>query len=598
MFSAHVKRCGKSLEDVFEPSILYSQPSSKQFRSMIAFIAKGYISYLLEKGSLSRSRIIETAFYSKRYNSRHPEICKIAEAVDVDDLKMKLIIYSISELDLIDPKILPESMGEYYSVLPTDSVIPSNWWDKKIKYSYAVRSRIESKFGRLEDYESIDFAKMSFLSIQKRYIGNPSLFAKATGLTKGYSNISKCQTFLSDLSDFIEFRVTDSLSAMCGERRGVEISKRAKTYIAYVCKNIIGIPEDKIYCSDIHLGFLANFDWIKNFVEHRKKELGNYTSGMIYDLREFASHLYKGTGWVALDRDDRYSSRVEYPSESMTWEDYCMATREKILSYVNVIKKDAINTRVSLKDAAPILNKDSPILAVMRGLDTSFETLRESKIKDSKKIYLEKLKRHVLVFMMVCFPLRAKHWMEMTFDGSEDNGNLFYKNSKSIFVRIPTEEFKNKDSEIFKDRIPVEFNYGELLAYQKHVELIKEYILLLSETFKENFYVFPDSNGKKIKHTNGISDKIHQWSFEYLSNASPYSSRVAELLPFRAHVMRAIVATDFCKRGLYSEAAALLCDTLETVLKHYARITVTTRLKKITEKGYLVEDNLLKPLRA
>lgn len=62
--------------------------------------------------------------------------------------------------------------------------------------------------------------------------------------------------------------------------------------------------------------------------------------------------------------------------------------------------------------------------------------------------------------------------------------------------------------------------------------------------------------------------------------------------------MRAIVATDFCKRGLYSEAAALLCDTLETVLKHYARITVTTRLKKITEKGYLVEDNLLKPLRA
>ena len=587
MFLAHIRRLGKSPSDIFEPKLLCYHNPNKQVKSMIAYVSRAYLVYLDDKGLLTRDKIIEVAFYSKRYNIKHQKIDMISESVDIEDLKIKLIIHNISEIDIIEPSLMPEKFDSNTLDIRYIKEIPQDWWDGKFKYESVMKMRIEALFGRIEDYESAEDAKAAFCSIQSAYIDNPSMFKRAVSLSREYSDISRCKKYTKDMNDLISYKEKTG----CGEYRSMEILNRAKTFLAYSYDHTMRSLPEEIDDADIHLGLIINYEWIEKFIEHRRQRLGNYTSSMVYLLHEFAGHLNRETGWISLDVDNRYSSKVEYPNMTVGWEEYCMEIRKKILSYAKAIKKNAVNTRDSLKDAAPILKEDSPIRAVMNGLDISFEVLKESKFRDTKEVYLAKLGRHILVFMMLCFPLRAKHWTDIRFLGTAKDGMLFHKNNQPLFLRIPKEKFKNKHGLIMKDETDVEFVYSDLLDCRKHVDLLKEYIALLRQVFPTNVYLFPDSKGYKIKTNTAISEKVYQWSFNYLSNASPYTSRIIDLLPFRAHVMRAIVATDFCKRGLYSEAAALLCDTLETVLKHYAKITLTTRLKQITKRGSLVEDD-------
>lgn len=108
-------------------------------------------------------------------------------------------------------------------------------------------------------------------------------------------------------------------------------------------------------------------------------------------------------------------------------------------------------------------------------------------------------------------------------------------------------------------------------------EHVKPYSEIILSYFKKHRLIltdtdaaFPTTSGGQPSR-NYISDLVKEWTEKYLSDESPFSSRVPGLSSFRPHVFRKIVATEFSNRGEFDQVEIRLQDSKSMALKHYIK---------------------------
>jgi len=202
----------------------------------------------------------------------------------------------------------------------------------------------------------------------------------------------------------------------------------------------------------------------------------------------------------------------------------------------------------------------------------------------------------VLFWLMVAHPLRAKHYYEAHLDTSQFHDGDFAPGRGHVgradgryYLAYRKSEFKNARSQVFqslKDTDFVQFSLND----PTHPLLVldvdgKRYSL--NELFHIYLHKIHPHLAKNLGPTGPLlplfpgADKLNKIQRVFHSR-SAYVAAVPNvprgLLPFGPHSIRHVVATDIVKQtGSFEAAANVLLDTINMVVRHYARFAPRDR---------------------
>jgi transcriptional regulator with XRE-family HTH domain len=202
----------------------------------------------------------------------------------------------------------------------------------------------------------------------------------------------------------------------------------------------------------------------------------------------------------------------------------------------------------------------------------------------------------VLFWLMVAHPLRAKHYYGARLDMNEFRDGDFTPGRGHVgragggyYLAYRKSEFKNARSQVFqslKDTDFVQFS----LSDPEHPHLVldvdgKRYSL--NELFHVYLHTILPRLAQALGRTGPLlplfpgADRVHQMEKTFHSR-SAYVAAVPgvpqKLLPFYPHSIRHVVATEIVKRtGSFEAAANVLLDSIDMVVRHYARFAPRDR---------------------
>ena len=202
----------------------------------------------------------------------------------------------------------------------------------------------------------------------------------------------------------------------------------------------------------------------------------------------------------------------------------------------------------------------------------------------------------VLFWLMVAHPLRAKHYYEACLDMSQFQDGDFApgrghvgRASGGYYLAYRKVEFKNARSQVFqslKDTDIIQFSLND----PTHPHLVldvdgKRYFL--NELFHVYLHTILPRLAQALGRTGPLlplfpgADRVHQME-KIFHSRSAYVAAVPgvpqKLLPFYPHSIRHVVATGIVKRmGSFEIAANVLLDSVDMVVRHYARFAPRDR---------------------
>jgi len=202
----------------------------------------------------------------------------------------------------------------------------------------------------------------------------------------------------------------------------------------------------------------------------------------------------------------------------------------------------------------------------------------------------------ILFWLMVAHPLRAKHYYGARLDMNEFRDGDFTPGRGHVgragggyYLAYRKSEFKNARSQVFqslKDTDFVQFS----LSDPEHPHLVldvdgKRYSL--NELFHVYLHTILPHLAQALGRTGPLlplfpgADRVHQMEKTFHSR-SAYVAAVPgvpqKLLPFYPHSIRHVVATEIVKRtGSFEAAANVLLDSIDMVVRHYARFAPRDR---------------------
>lgn len=492
--------------------------------------------------------------------------------------------------------------------------IPADWWpedflgEKNSKRRKNVRQYWSiDLFNRDEKKSRLDFENALVFIKQEGHLSehhkrmrdfrkrNPVTRVKISGrISEEFRDLKSYKTGITDAGDIVRGiwnQVTPTI------HEGV-----ITRFLSYICTNW---GEDILNGGDgfeeeTSIAYMIYHKYIIAYMQNLEEAAGKCNSGSTKVYKTFMAMLKPSTGWIW-----RREKLIERLPESVKmeiierggWFKYCEYSREQVSNfYKNIIKPKLERSVNSQERVREILDSDKPLSYLYNALEECRKEI--IRCQDETDDFAYMFQDYILAFLMTCFPLRAKNWSIMTYQPFKpEASNLRLSLNDSWEIRIPVADLKNgRNSQDLKGTSYATFPLGTIDPIKEHIVMLELYIKKFRNKINKTNHLFVNRKGERVS-PGGISSMIYRWSEKYISKFSVFSSCVKSVLPFRAHIIRSIVATHYCKMGEISTAAYLLLDSEEVIKKHYLHDNINQKLKRacsnITTESLGIQKNSL-----
>lgn len=600
-FKTFLKSQNISLDSAVELSLFHQShlnPSthSSQEMSIIKFFYKSYMKELIRMGSYSKRQILEFCLSGMWDVSEQQKV--------VADLENVGRFYEI----LTEGNVAPSRLAEIYFLPPdffNDSAHssanihtpPYSWWAEDFLGATNTQRRKEVLYiwhkGNTESETSESHADFkSAMDLVRRNQHSSGGLSRVRRYREEHPIINfKCTRKIEKELELFAFYKTgrdahgripkDVWHSTETQAMFMSYVKRFFTYMYNKFINDQGLAEIDA-SSKITLGLLAKSEYVIDFMEEIKLAAGDY-NGSCEKIHKITQMLLnKEHGWLVLN-ESIIEVMPDYHNEINAmggWQSYCRESSRKLKAYYNNrIRPLQKQTRLPKERLQHLLDQDEPLKSMYEALEVSRLDLLNR--WTSTTDFAREVESHVLVYMMTCFPLRAKHWSLMTYHRSTNrNGHLRKTSNNSLELVIPVREFKNgMKSKELKGISEVKFDFSNLPFLSHQTEVIQSFLDELHPLLTNGTAVFTNCQGKEADEGR-IERMVYKWTKKFISSESTYKTRVPGLPPFRPHALRAIVATHFCKQGDTNMASILLLDSEEVLKKYYVRDDINRKLSR------------------
>lgn len=306
------------------------------------------------------------------------------------------------------------------------------------------------------------------------------------------------------------------------------------------------------------LVYMADATLMNEYLEFMNERIGRVTITPIDCMKFAQSLLFEKFGFIR--QQPKFGSRLLNPVREELWDAWCEAQRNQSIETMKELykNKQVKQGRATYENIKDILDRDRPITALFELRDNMEEFLKRNASLMNPRDWLTLERDLLLVRIIIVQPLRIQMFRIMNYL-PDNKGNLYRRATGVWAIRFKPEDFKNENGAAQKP-YDVPLNSG----FNKWLE---RYFSEIRPKFGDDgplvFVAFKRSDSPTDRNT--------------LTLTAGFRARTIQFLPsspagFGPHAVRHIVATDYIKNhpNGFEIAAAVLHDTIETVLKHYA----------------------------
>ncbi|WP_145995304.1 site-specific integrase [Macromonas bipunctata] len=308
------------------------------------------------------------------------------------------------------------------------------------------------------------------------------------------------------------------------------------------------------------LAYMADMNLMGEYLEFMRERGGSITNTVIDCMMFTQSLIFEKFGF--LRQQPKFGSRLLTPVPQEDWDVWCEAQRVQSIETVKELRKNrqVKKGRVTDDNIKDILDRNQPITALFELRDNMAEFLNRNSGLISFRDRLSLERDLLLVRMIIVQPLRIQMFRIMTYLPN-NKGNLYRRATGVWAIRFKPEDFKNENgaAKIIYD-VPFNASFNKLF---------ERYFSEIRPEFGDDrplvFVSFNRSDSPIDRNTSNLSAAFRRRTRQFLP-ACPAG--------FGPHAVRHIVATDYIKNhpSGFEVAAAVLHDTIQTVLKHYAHL--------------------------
>lgn len=462
---------------------------------------------------------------------------------------------------------------------------------------------------------SIVFPSLDPLLRRRPGAGSVVEKSRYVGMAGTYGTITAPARLASEMENFIHFRT--SLLPPAKFRRHhrweLETARMAVRQFGLVFGALAAAPQSPaaglgIPLKNLTFALIAHpaiFDWYLTWRERRR---GFFTASEKLFLYEAKALLRSSSGW--LRQHPELSKRVRPVPKVLTyrdiaranrnWSDYCDRSLVYISDRSAEVRKSSRIHRDPFESILPVLEADAPLNQYKKIAD---EILRLAPADETDPLNAALSARSYLLVrfaMQLC--VRQRNLRELlvcprgkkprsiaTLEGAK-RGELRWSERENCWeVFIPAAAFKNARSSFFRGK-PYRLylrDYDGLHGRIDHyLERHRRY-LLAGMPDPDTFFVRSALSSPRTASYDMFGFyAIWRTVIQKYGIYNPYTGAgaIRGLLPHGPHSVRDVVATHILKQtGSYELASFALQDTVESVIRHYARFLPHEKVAKAAE---------------
>jgi integrase len=341
---------------------------------------------------------------------------------------------------------------------------------------------------------------------------------------------------------------------------------------------------------DLTLALFSDSDLVKRYLEFKKFRSGNYNTY----TKNFSSFccLLTDAKYGFLTQQPAYADKMKQPSAHHNfffddeeendirsihlgkplreyWKQWCTGNYKDLNAAVRefAVRGQFPMTRDPEEPIRAILALKRPMDALMLLIARMDDNPPAPTWRNRcQAVYL---RDRCILALLTSNPLRVKHFKIMTYR-KDNSGNLYKTEDGRWRLRFKSSDFKNENGAA-KDDYDVgvpEWVWPYVEEYLKWRQHLK-----CPDATDHLFLVAPNGSNKHRESgefitSQKISAIVARRTYDHIPEYAPAG--------FRAHAFRHIIATDYLKnnRGEFHIVAHILHDTLEMVLRKYAKFKV------------------------
>ncbi|UQN10655.1 hypothetical protein [Deinococcus sp. QL22] len=564
-------------------------------RSIVVYFYKLFVHMFLNTAPtyISLIEVISQGIAKGKLNSALPEelrtpalLSKFIAESNYDDLELETSLY----LPINSLKTLRAASKS------GNSIIPDHWWKIPDNISQVEKRRIREEAETLYSREAARYKdserQLVFENIlrdcieRKHYTG---YYFKINAYKKsiGFSTHVMSPENLREYQEFTEFKLS---FISYGKIKNWDVNKSSAenhkteliSYYSYF-KNIHKIKKgEPEWNHELHLGLFALADHVIAAITLWKDVKGNFDDGSLTKVNFAIALLHAEDGWVA--RNESYKSRLPIPIQEEIdriggWVEFCAKSKALLMKFSKHVARLKRPSRDSQEHISALLDKEAPLKFIFSALDFSLHEIksRYDQGQRDKKFVLD-AQRHVFLFMLSCFPLRAGNWINMRFMAPSGTTGIRRSSTGNLSIHVKVSELKNSNSNYnLRNQTEIACYIGDYVEFTEHINFMEVFFTELRPLINSTDLIFCDKNGNSLT-VQKMSNLCDHWTKKFISHRSIYGSSIPGLPSFRAHAMRHVVATHYVQQGKIGMAAALLCDTEYSIIKNYVRDTFDSRI--------------------
>lgn len=276
--------------------------------------------------------------------------------------------------------------------------------------------------------------------------------------------------------------------------------------------------------------------------------------------------------------------------DDASWVDFLTSGYDHIWALNATMKHDYTPNRDSFDPILPILKMDRPLDALIDMLERMYKALPPKAISSSFARAVA-LRRYVSILILVRSGLRRGNVANLTYN--ERGTGKFRRGADTWSIVIPASEFKNPHGPHFSEGRGRKV-YFSFEMYEEDTDILDEYVFVsrnvLLEHDKPTDALLLNRVGGDINGSTLYED-MEASTFRYVVYHAYTGIGIRGVQTFGPHAIRHILATHVLKiTGNPQKAAWAIHDSLEVVMKNYARFTAEDKTK-------IVRDEIMKDLR-
>lgn len=541
----------------------------------------------------------------------------LCKAITPAGKKPNSLVYGWIDGSYIPSIEMSDSLKKIADLLEVDfsyliETLPKNRSKSSTKYTKLPRSIQQKLVRHMPDNfeqlnadkkeEIIEWVSDNILSTPKEILDDESVNQGSLGPDIAFYVFSRdvdtrtpmsSESLISELDKIIHFKTAKLVPK--GTKRNTSWSKVTANRADYHLRSFVGALHTLGFPADSSTVCSCLFpDIIDMFIEWKVSRRGGYTgnindplqifesllnpdTGFLYQSSEFSKNIRPVPGFISVEEALSVTS-----SENGSWEAACIKARAHLKSRIKEINKISEKGRDPFEAILPVLTTDNPVKAYISIINEIRVSMPDRRYT---KRHAEALRLLMTIRIGVACGLRSKNLRELLFAYNTEErtwkqlkrlkrGELVF-NEESCYIRIPREAFKNSTSKSVEDENTILIHNHDGLFNDIRDYLNLRHILLSDYEDPGTFFVkTANSNTKSIEYDLDGYYNLFRSAIENYGIYNPYTNKgaISGLRPHGPHSVRHIIATTMVKlTGGFSEGAALLMDTEETVRDNYAR---------------------------